>query len=108
MPAVVSREHLNHSYHLRALLSAYARSEDLIRIGAYGKGADPVLDRAIAVLPELQAFLRQTPQRCPAESRISQHSPRQHGGPTDSSKLPTTWVTRPRQLTAGRDSNRLK
>ncbi len=62
MPAVVSREHLNHSYHLRALLSAYARSEDLIRIGAYGKGADPVLDRAIAVLPELQAFLRQTPQ----------------------------------------------
>jgi flagellum-specific ATP synthase len=62
MPAVASREHLTRNYQLRALLSAYARSEDLIRIGAYSKGADPVLDRAVAVLPELQAFLRQTPQ----------------------------------------------
>jgi flagellum-specific ATP synthase len=62
MPAVTSREHLTRSYQLRSLLSAYSRSEDLIRIGAYSKGADPVLDRAIAVLPELQAFLRQTPQ----------------------------------------------
>ena len=50
------------SHQLRALLSAYAKSEDLIRIGAYSKGADPVLDNAIAVLPELQAFLRQGPE----------------------------------------------
>lgn len=62
MPAVASREHLTSSHQLRALLSAYAKSEDLVRIGAYSKGADPVLDGAIAVLPELQAFLRQTPQ----------------------------------------------
>ena len=62
MPAVASRDHLARSYQLRSLLSAYARSEDLIRIGAYSKGADPTLDRAIAVLPELQAFLRQTPR----------------------------------------------
>jgi flagellum-specific ATP synthase len=59
MPSVASRAHLTKSHQLRALLSAYARSEDLIRIGAYSKGADPVLDGAIAVLPELQAFLRQ-------------------------------------------------
>jgi flagellum-specific ATP synthase len=62
MPSVVSREHLTRSHQLRALLSAYAKSEDLIRIGAYSKGADPVLDNAIALLPELQTFLRQTPQ----------------------------------------------
>ena len=62
MPAVVSREHLNHNYQLRALLSAYARSEDLIRIGAYSQGTDAVLDRAMVVLPKLQAFLRQGPQ----------------------------------------------
>ena len=49
-------------HQLRALLSAYAKSEDLIRIGAYSKGTDPLLDSAIAVLPELQAFLRQTPE----------------------------------------------
>jgi len=62
MPAVAAREHMTRSYQLRSLLSAYSRSEDLIRIGAYSKGADPVLDRAIAVLPQLQALLRQTPQ----------------------------------------------
>ena len=62
MPSVASREHLAKSHQLRALLSAYAKSEDLIRIGAYSKGVDPVLDGAIAVLPELQAFLRQAPE----------------------------------------------
>jgi flagellum-specific ATP synthase len=62
MPAVASREHLNCSYQLRAMLAAYAHSEDLIRIGAYNKGSDAELDRAIALLPRLQAFLRQTPE----------------------------------------------
>ena len=72
MPAVVSREHLTRNYQLRSLLSAYARSEDLIRIGAYSKGADPVLDRAIAVLSDLQAFLRQTPEeRAPFADTIA-------------------------------------
>ena len=61
MPSVTSREHLARSHQLRAMLSAYARSEDLIRIGAYTKGADPELDKAITVLPALQAFLRQSP-----------------------------------------------
>jgi flagellum-specific ATP synthase len=62
MPAVSSREHLDRSHQLRSLLAAYARSEDLVRIGAYTKGADPILDRAIAMVPQLQAFLRQSPQ----------------------------------------------
>jgi len=62
MPAVASREHLHRSYQLRNLLAAYTHSEDLIRIGAYNKGSDAELDRAISVLPRLQAFLRQTPE----------------------------------------------
>jgi len=62
MPAVASREHLTRSYQLRSLLSSYMRSEDLIRIGAYVKGSDSTLDQAIAVLPRLQSFLRQSPQ----------------------------------------------
>ncbi len=61
MPAVAAREHLTRSHQLRALLSTYARAEDLIRIGAYTKGGDAELDRAIATLPRLRAFLRQTP-----------------------------------------------
>jgi len=43
------------------LMSAYVRSEDLIRIGAYQKNSDPVLDSAIQNLPALNAFLQQTP-----------------------------------------------
>jgi flagellum-specific ATP synthase len=62
MPAVVSAEHLAKANQLRALLAAYRRSQDLIRIGAYGKGTDPQLDRALAALPSLHEFLRQQPQ----------------------------------------------
>ena len=75
MPSVASREHLAKSQQLRSLLSAYAKSEDLIRIGAYSKGADPVLDNAIAVLPELQGFLRQSPDdRAPVADTLARLS----------------------------------
>jgi len=59
MPAVCSPAHLEKARHLRKLLAAYTASEDLVRIGAYQKGLDPVLDQAIAVLPALTAFLQQ-------------------------------------------------
>ena len=61
MPAVASAEHLTHANHLRALLAAYRRSEDLIRIGADSRGSDPQLDRAVAALPDIHVFLRQKP-----------------------------------------------
>ena len=37
----------------------------LIRIGAYQKGADPILDKAIEVLPALNSFLQQRPDELP-------------------------------------------
>ena len=43
----------------RQALSAYANMEELIRIGAYRSGADPQVDRAILLNPELEAFLAQ-------------------------------------------------
>ena len=43
----------------RQCLSAYANMEELIRIGAYRTGADPVVDRAIALNPALEGFLGQ-------------------------------------------------
>ena len=61
MSSMVSKEHLAKANALRLLMSAYARSEDLIRIGAYQKNSDPVLDSAIQNLPALNAFLQQTP-----------------------------------------------
>lgn len=59
MPAVCSPEHLEKARRVRQLLAAYSTSEDLIRVGAYQKGADPLLDRAIAALPGIAAFLQQ-------------------------------------------------
>ena len=46
MPAVATREHLTKVGRLRQLLSCYAANEDLIRVGAYQGGTDPLLDEA--------------------------------------------------------------
>jgi flagellum-specific ATP synthase len=43
----------------RQSLAAYANMEELIRIGAYRTGADPQVDRAIQLNPDLEAFLSQ-------------------------------------------------
>lgn len=45
----------------RQLLSRYHRNRDLVSVGAYVPGADPLLDEALALHPRLEAFLQQTP-----------------------------------------------
>ena len=62
MPNVTGESHMQKAKALRLLMASYARSEDLIRIGAYQKGADPTLDRAVEILPRLNAFLHQRPE----------------------------------------------
>ncbi|HTS68498.1 MAG TPA: FliI/YscN family ATPase [Terriglobia bacterium] len=59
MPAICGPEHLEKARRLRKLLASYAASEDLVRVGAYQKGLDPVLDQAIEALPALTKFLQQ-------------------------------------------------
>ncbi|MDR3700481.1 MAG: FliI/YscN family ATPase [Candidatus Sulfopaludibacter sp.] len=44
---------------IRSALSAYRDAEDLIQLGAYVSGSNPVLDASIRVRPELLEFLRQ-------------------------------------------------
>jgi len=61
MPAVCSPPHLQKAQTLRRLLAAYTASEDLIRIGAYQKGSDPTLEKALILIPELHKFLMQRP-----------------------------------------------
>jgi flagellum-specific ATP synthase len=61
MPRVVSKQHLSKANALRLSIAAYAKSEDLIRIGAYQKNADPILDSAVQNLPALNGFLQQSP-----------------------------------------------
>jgi flagellum-specific ATP synthase len=60
MPAVASEEHRVASSLLRRMLAVYAKSEDLIRIGAYNPGADGDLDRAIRSRALLREFLVQS------------------------------------------------
>ncbi|WP_345829146.1 flagellar protein export ATPase FliI [Pantoea sp. BRR-3P] len=43
----------------KQLLSAYQRNRDLVSVGAYVKGSDPLLDQAISQYPDLEAFLHQ-------------------------------------------------
>jgi flagellum-specific ATP synthase len=62
MPSIASAEHMQKAKALRLLMASYARSEDLIRIGAYQKGADPTLDRAVEIVPQLNTFLNQRPE----------------------------------------------
>jgi len=44
---------------LRGLLAGYADARDLISIGAYVKGSDPLVDQAIETVPAINTFLRQ-------------------------------------------------
>ncbi len=44
---------------VREAMASYRRSEDLINLGAYAAGSNPVLDAAIRTRPQLEAFLQQ-------------------------------------------------
>jgi flagellum-specific ATP synthase len=59
MPAVATAEHREQAALVRKLLAAYARSEDLVRIGAYKAGSDMELDRALRARAEIRAYLEQ-------------------------------------------------
>ncbi len=52
-------EHLAAATKIRAAVSAYEESKDLIELGAYTAGSNPALDTAIRMRPEIGAFLRQ-------------------------------------------------
>ena len=66
MPMVSAPAHRQKADACRRLLAAYHASEDLIRVGAYQKGNDAALDQAVALMPELDRFLEQTPQETTA------------------------------------------
>ncbi len=59
MPVVVSELHLELAQELRRIFAVWRENRDLVDIGAYKAGANPALDRALRLLPELESFLRQ-------------------------------------------------
>ncbi|MFN3689598.1 MAG: FliI/YscN family ATPase, partial [Fimbriimonadales bacterium] len=72
MPNIVSREHMQAANRLRQLLAAYRDAEDLIAIGAYQQGANPLVDEAVARIDAIRAFLRQNRDECPAFEEVLQ------------------------------------
>ncbi len=59
MPKVATREHKIVASHLRDLLASYKQSEDLITVGAYARGSNPKVDKAMAVIDDMTNLLRQ-------------------------------------------------
>jgi flagellum-specific ATP synthase len=57
---VTSPEHRAAAAAIRELLAVHREKSDLISIGAYAPGSDERVDRAIALMPEIEAFLRQS------------------------------------------------
>ena len=56
---IIPQHELDVVRRFKLLYSRYQRNRDLINVGAYVKGSDPLLDEAIARYPMLEAFLQQ-------------------------------------------------
>ncbi|HZT82339.1 MAG TPA: FliI/YscN family ATPase, partial [Gemmataceae bacterium] len=56
---VTTPEHRQAARKVKAALATYGEMEDLIRVGAYARGSAPAVDRALELLPAIEAFLCQ-------------------------------------------------
>lgn len=59
MPDVIEPAHKKTAGEIKSFMAAYAEAEDLINIGAYARGSNPVTDRSIAVMEKILPFLIQ-------------------------------------------------
>jgi flagellum-specific ATP synthase len=59
MHAITDAAHQQRARRLKQLVSSHQRNRDLIQVGAYKRGSDPLLDEAIALQPAIAAFLQQ-------------------------------------------------
>jgi type III secretion protein N (ATPase) len=59
MSSIVDKSHRETAGRMRDLVALYEAKRDLILLGAYAKGTDKELDRAIELMPRIESFLRQ-------------------------------------------------
>ncbi|MDR1163773.1 MAG: flagellar protein export ATPase FliI [Candidatus Accumulibacter sp.] len=59
MVSLISPEHFDRIRRFKQFFSRYQRSRDLISVGAYVAGSDPLLDQAIQLHPSFEGFLQQ-------------------------------------------------
>jgi flagellum-specific ATP synthase len=61
MQEIVPPEQSETARRLRELISTFNQSRELVNLGAWKPGANPVLDRAVALWPRIQQMLAQRP-----------------------------------------------
>ena len=59
MQDIAEEQPMQQARQFKRLYSTYQQNRDLISVGAYQSGADPRIDKAIAMNPRLMAFLQQ-------------------------------------------------
>ncbi|MFI4962905.1 MAG: FliI/YscN family ATPase [Legionellales bacterium] len=59
MTSIVDKEHNSLSMYFKKMYAHYMQNQDLIKMGMYRQGADPLLDEAIKLIDRLQKFLQQ-------------------------------------------------
>ena len=72
MDQVVAPRHLAAAQKLRHWMALYEDHRDLIEIGAYRRGSEPLLDKVLEKLPQVNALLRQAPEeRTPFDAALA-------------------------------------
>ena len=72
MTTLIDPNHLETVRNFKQLYSRYQRARDLLAVGAYVKGSDPLLDQAIQLYPQLERFLQQQiPERADFGSSLA-------------------------------------
>ncbi len=61
MPDIINQEHKRTASAVKDIMATYRQSKDLIDVGAYTKGSNPKLDKAIQHIDPINCYLRQTP-----------------------------------------------
>lgn len=59
MDRVVSKDHLMAARWMKSIIATYEQNRELIQIGAYRKGSDQEIDRAIALIGKIEKFISQ-------------------------------------------------
>ena len=60
---ILSTEHKDAANALQSVLSAYHEKRDMISVGAYQVGTDPLVDTALRLKDQINRFLRQSPDQ---------------------------------------------
>jgi flagellum-specific ATP synthase len=59
MNSIVPKEHVRLAASIREMMAEYNENEEIINLGAYVRGANPVLDKSLQIKKYLDAFLKQ-------------------------------------------------